>query len=133
MDLSQQVEEVFMSCLFKEEEVTEGKLPIYAILVEGIVHRLGFHPQRIELNKGKIKEFLNEMPKEFHKNGGGGWSFLNMYMDKHGVQWGEHRNIEQLVVLGIAAKMVKYCMPRDMWGILPGGMPYIAIDTEKEK
>jgi len=56
-----------------------------------------------------------------------------MCMDKHGVQWGEHRNIEQLVVLGIAAKMVKYCMPRDMWGILPGGMPYIAIDTEKEK
>lgn len=38
--------------------------------------------------------------------------------------------MEQLVSLGIGIKKVKYCMPKEMWSILPGGMPYFMILKE---
>jgi len=54
-----------------------------------------------------------------------GWSFLQMCEDKHGQQWtGEHRAMEELVVLGQAAGFVALLAPREMWPVLPGGMPY---------
>ena len=40
---------------------------------------------------------------------------------------GMYSNVDQLVCLGNAIGKVKFLMPRDMWPILPGGMPYIAI------
>ena len=69
------------------------------------------------------------MPKKFNKNDSGGWSFLALCMDKNGEIWGEHESVEELICLGIAIGMVGYSTPREMWSILPGGMPYIWIDT----
>lgn len=46
---------------------------------------------------------------------------------RDGEQWGEHRNIEQLLVLGIGTKQAKMLMPRDTWAALPGGMPYFMV------
>ncbi len=73
------------------------------------------------------------MPEEFHENNpSGGWTFLNLCNDKNGNQWGEHRNMEELVCLSIALNMGKYLMPKVLWGSLPGGMPYISFNTEKQ-
>jgi hypothetical protein len=71
---------------------------------------------------------LNELPSSFKKDIGGGWSFLQACETKDGVQWGEHRNMEQLFVLGMALGKVRYCLPRDLWQVLPGGMPYLVIE-----
>ena len=48
-------------------------------------------------------------------------------MTKSGEQWGEHMNIEQLLALGIATGQAGYPMPKEMWKMLPGGMPYFTV------
>lgn len=120
----EKVESIFLDCLFKEEEDTSNH-----IKAEGIVHTVGFHPGRLESHKEEVEELLEELPDEFKKSGGGGWSFLNACNDRHGNQWtGLHRTMEQLVLLGIAIGKVKFQLPRETWKALPGGMPYLVIE-----
>ena|SRR3990167_5404338 len=130
MITAEKVSEIFKDCLFKDEEMIEGKPIIAPVEVEGIISRFGFHPDRIKIHAGEIIELLNELPEEFKEKTGGGWSFLNACNDKEGRQWGEHNNMEQLFSLGIAIGKVKYCMPKEMWSMLPGGMPYLVILKE---
>jgi len=117
------VNDVFVDCLFKDgEDTTEH------IMAEGIVRTVGFHPGRIEEHRQEIHDMLAELPNEFKISGGGGMSFLNACMDKHGNQWtGMHLSQEQLIQLGIAIGEVEYCLPREMWGAFPGGMPYFMV------
>lgn len=121
--IPEHVQAVFMACLFKDGEDTSDH-----IVADGIVQTVGFHPGRIEEHRQEIHNMLAELPDEFRASNGGGSSFLNACMNKHGNQWtGVHQTQEQLVQLGIAIGEVEYCLPRDMWKILPGGMPYIAV------
>lgn len=112
-----------MDCLFKNDEDKSQYIE-----AEGIVTNVGFHPTRLESYRQEIADMLAELPDEFKASAGGGHSFLNACMDRHGNQWtGLHRNMEHLVQLGIATGQVEYCMPRTFWSILPGGMPYFVI------
>lgn len=54
-----------------------------------------------------------------------GSSFLNACVDRDGVQWGEHVNVDELVMLGQGIGKLKFCLPRERWDVFPGGMPYI--------
>ena len=120
---SQRVEVVFMVCRFKDGEDISN-----CIVAEGIVNAVEFHLGRIEEYRQKIHDMLAELPDEFKTSGGGGYSFLNACVDKHGNQWtGLHRTVEQLVQLGIAIGEVEYFLPRDRWSIFPGGMPYFTV------
>jgi hypothetical protein len=72
---------------------------------------------------------LSDLPDEFQASGGGGWSFLNACMTKTGEQWtGMHPTMDKLFMLGIAAGKARWLMPRDMWSVLPGGMPYVSVN-----
>lgn len=119
---TEELEGLMAHCLFTEEEVAQGE-DDSAVKAEGIIGNFGFHPGRLDEVKEKVKGMLQQLSDTFKE----GWSFLNMCMTKDGQQWGEHRNMEQLVVLGMACGYVKYCFPRSMWDVLPGGMPYIII------
>lgn len=119
----ERVNEVFMDCLFREGEDTSQH-----VRAEGIVHTVGFHPGRLEEHRAEIEAWLAELPTEFRAREGGGWSFLNACNDRHGNQWtGLHQRMEQLFQLGIGLGLVACQMPRDMWAVLPGGMPYYVI------
>lgn len=120
---SEKVNEVFLDCLFLEEELKEN-----AIEVKGIVHKFSFHPERIKLHKETITALLMELPETFQKNVGAGWSFLNACNTKDQKQWTDlHQDMEALFVLGIAIDKVEYVLPRHLWKALPGGMPYLVI------
>ena len=126
------VETVFKDCLYTEEEITfeppNSKVPKGCVIVEGIVNTFGFHPERLASHKEDIRSMLADLPTEFRENSGGGWSFLNACIRQHdGEQWGEHRNMEQLFCLGIGLGMAKWLLPRNMWNVLPGEMPYVSI------
>jgi hypothetical protein len=121
------VKNVFLDCMFRDEEVVDGVPIAEPVKVEGVVNNFGFHPTRLESHKEEIKSLLAELPKEFHQHTGGGMSFLNACVDKDGNQWGEHRSIEQLMCLGIGVGAVMYCMPKEVWSVLPGGMPYFMV------
>ena len=123
---AQKVSDVFKVCLFRKEEVENGKPKPEAIFVEGITAKFGLHKERVNKRKDKIIGFLQELPEEFSK--GGGWSFLNLCNDKDGNQWtGLHAIMQELVCLGMAIGKVKYTMPKETWAALPGGMPYVSI------
>jgi len=130
--LAEQIHTVMMDCLYKDEELAvKGQPPEGAILVEGLVNKFGLHPGRVEAHKEEVRGFLDQMPQVFHAEGGGGMSFLSLCNTADGRQWGEHRNMEELVVLGIACNLASYCLPRDMWAMLPGGVPYVTFNTKK--
>lgn len=117
------VREIFLDSLYKEEEEDRSE----AVIVNGMTMNVGFNPVRLNQHKKEIEELLNELDDKFKVNVGGGYSFLCAPIDKHGNQWGEHRNVEELFLLGIAIDKVSYLFPREIWGSLPGGVPYLVI------
>lgn len=125
---AKKIDEMLKDCMY-EEGYTIDNLPDDAVFVEGIMKNFALHPERLKSHKEEVKEMLMELSDDFKKSKGGGTSFLNMCMDKHGSQWGEHINVEQLIVLGIGLNMISYSMPKSMWSILPGGMPYLTVDV----
>ena len=119
------VEEVFADCL------AAGEQSHPTITVQGIVHTAHFEMAALDRYKAEIGAMLAQLPTEFRlpqDGGGGGWSFLNACNDRDGHQWtGLHRTMEQLFLLGIGTGQADWCMPREMWEVLPGGMPYVVV------
>ena len=118
------VDEVLFKCFYKPEEIQDGKKPDGCIEVQGITRNFGFHPERIKENEKQIADMLAELPETFKQ----GWSFLNLCYDKYDRQWtGMQRSMEALMVLGIAIGKVEYMLPKEVWPVLPGSVPYIII------
>lgn len=126
--IAEKVRNFMGDSLYRDDEVSPGTIPEGAVIVEGLQGKFGFHPGRLESHRAEIIAILQEMNPAFRKDGGGGFTFLNLCEDRNGVQWGEHRSCDELVMLAIGIGVAKYCFPRDMWGVLPGGMPYIIFD-----
>lgn len=126
------VHDTFLDCLFKDGENTNNH-----IVGEGVMNKVGFHPERLESHKNDIIEMCEGLPNEFKEKGGGGMSFLNMCNDKNGTQWADlHQTMDELVALGNAIGKMAFLMPREMWGVLPCGMPYLVVKgalTKKEE
>lgn len=116
------LDNVFRDCLFKDGEDTSNPA-----VGQGIMHDFGFNRERLDSHAETIQSMLNELPDDFQEGKGGGMSFLNACMTRDGHQWGEHSNMEQLFAIGIASGKVKLLLPREMWGALPGGMPYYSV------
>lgn len=116
---SKNVEELFLKCLRPTEE--------NSVLVHGIMFKAYLD---VKDHEEDIRSMLAELPNTFMKEHGGGWSFLNGCVDKNDVQWtSEQRIVDLLFCLGQAAGMVKYLFEdRDLWKLLPGGVPYVCID-----
>ena len=132
---TENVDLIFRDCLYNEGENTDDH-----VAVECVTNNFGFHPGRLESHKEEIGKLLSELPDEFHDTKGGGMSFLNACVTRHDQHWGEHRSIEQLLALGIGTKQARILLPRSMWSVLPGGMPYFSVSpvgqqakTEKER
>lgn len=125
MTYAERVTDLFMKCLFQEGEPTEG-----AIVVPGITATFGFHPGRVAEARDAIRDVASAIvTDDFRKGGGGGMSFLQLCMTRNGEHWGEHANCQELCCLSIAAGIAEWCAPRELWAILPGGMPYVAFDV----
>lgn len=121
------VHEVAMACLFDNADLIDGKPPEDRLVIgDAIVNKLGFDKERIALRREDIRSMLSDLPDQFKE----GASFLSACYTKRGVHWGEHRDMGKLFALGQAAGYVKSCFPRDMWSVLPGGMPYYIVRTE---
>lgn len=115
--------------LFDAEVDGAGPLIGDGIRLERICFRASLEDHRAELI-----EMLKEIPPGFHKGKGGGWSFLNFCDRNDGSQWtGLHMVMEQLFAMASALGMAHLLMPRDLWDVLPGGMPYIVFDMDGKK
>jgi hypothetical protein len=125
---AEHVTSIIKDCLYRKEEIpTDGSLPVGVIIIEGVVGKFGFHPGRLTQHKGEILELLLQLPETFRQSKGGGWTFLNACVREDGVQWGEHRSIDELMVLGLATGQVRLGFDRPLWSVLPGGLPYFTV------
>jgi len=122
---SKRLNEIFKRCLYQDPTLTE--LPEDAIIVRGLTITACFDPKNLPPFENEIHNYLDQLPAPFYRDTGGGWSFLNMCVDKNEMLWGQHRAIQELVILGIALYRVSYLLPRDLWEGLPGGVPYVAV------
>ncbi len=121
---SARVLQIFAACIFDEKKDTDGS----GVKVEGITQNVEFNIRRLTSYKREIAALLNELSDDFKMPGGGGMSFLAACHDKHGNLWTDlHQRMEQLFLLGLAIGKVECMMPRKMWSLLPGGMPYYLI------
>jgi hypothetical protein len=140
------VEKILIDCLFTADELpqenpTKEDLPADAVIAEGILSTFAFHPGRLESYRDEVKGMLDQLPVTFRatdEGGEGGWSSLNacVVRDRENPdlafermeQWtGLHARVDQLFSLGQALGYVKPQLPRSMWGMFPGGMPYYIV------
>jgi hypothetical protein len=130
---AENVTAVFMDSMFRDEEVANGKPKEGEFLKGmGVATAIGFHPQRTEQHRQDVIDMLECLPDTF-KASSGGWTFLNMCVDKKNVQWtGEHRVMDQLVCLGVALDLLELT-PRSMNAMLPGGVPYVVYKDKKDE
>ena len=118
---TENVESIFKDCLTNEDNPNK-------IECNPVIHTCVFDKSKIEEHSAEILELLMELPVEFRQNNGGGYSFLAACNDIHGNQWtGMHLNMEKLFALGMAADYVESLLPKEMWVMLPGNMPYFMI------
>lgn len=137
---AEKVTELVKSCLFSIEDDDDlGDMNPEEFIatqphirVEGIVHDFAFKPDALEEHRDEIMEQLLDLPDEFMQaGGGGGMSFLNACMSKDGEQWtGMHITMEGLFALGLAIEKVSCPLPKSMWAVLPGGVPYYVVHNQ---
>lgn len=125
---SQNVRKIYLDCLFENEKFFKAE---DAITVDGLAGKVTFCKEKVEGHKTEIEEMLMQLPKQFKKSMGGA-SFLLACNTESGNQWGEHVDMNYLMCLGLSINKVSYLLPREMWRIYPGGMPFIIIDDTEE-
>lgn len=131
---AEEVQEIFFNCMWSDKQIEtlgEEYLLNNSLVFEGLTIKAAFNPERIEYHAKRITEILGELNPQFFPEGGGGSSFLQLPFTKDDEQWGEHRNAEQLMLLGMAIYKVKYALSdRKMWVAFAGHMPYLIVNLE---
>lgn len=121
---SENVQRIFKDCLSDDSDAAE---------IKGVNISVTFSTEKVAAHSRRISRMLEQLPDKFHKEKGGGWSFLNLCMDKYRRQWTDlHSVCDMLVCLGIATGHLSFPMPRDLWNISPGEMPYVVVNCNSE-
>lgn len=126
---SEAVQSIMRTVLYKPGEVTN--IPEDDI-VPGLVRAFAFHPERLKEQKKNIDELLLQLNHNFRRDEGGGWSFLNGAIDANGMQWGEQRDVEALVCLGIGVGSAAWLM-KEFAAELPGSVPFFQVFPEEKE
>jgi hypothetical protein len=106
------VEQVFVNCLFRTDEDPSKKISI-----EGVNTHVSFNVDKLELHKQDIESMLLNVHPSFMCNGPDkGWCFANFCLDKHEQLWtGLHVVADYLLCMGLAIKKVQFLTPRYVW------------------
>jgi len=129
------VSEIFMDCLWNEQErsmYSEEELVRMSTQIPALVMgTVCFNPDRLVKHSEEITSMLSELSPNFFKNNGGAGHFNQMPFTAKQEQWGEHINAEELMCLGMGIGKVKYAIEdRLAWSAMPGGVPFIVVDLE---
>ncbi len=138
-DYANQITTVLIDCFYRGEEIKDDAsgqpiLPEDAVIIEGMTMKFGLHPDRVKAHAAEIHDLIAKIvADDFLVGKGGGYTFLNLCMDRDGEHWGEHKNCEELIVLGMAVGRAGYCLPREVWSVLPGSVPYVWFSNTDKK
>lgn len=122
---SSNVETIFKECISDSKS--------NALSVHGVMLKVPFDRSKVSANRENILSMLSVLPDEFYVGRGGGWSFLNLCIDRFGNQWTDyHQTCDMLVCLGLAIGAVEFVFKqRELWQCFPGNMPYLTINLKK--
>lgn len=124
---NENVESIFLDCLFKENELVDGQPIENFCMAEGVINTVCFNENRLNQHKKEIEDLIDKI-----LNIGQGIPFVVMCESVEGYQWtNDHVYMEQLMLLGIGSEILIYPVGRELWNILPGGLPYIIKNREK--
>ena len=99
--------------------------------VEGTLQNFAFNRSALEGFRSEIISMLNQLPDSFMDDGGMGISLMQMVATKDDELWGEQYTADELFVLAKGLGLAKFTLPREMWQILPGAMPYITVSRSE--
>ena len=117
--MSEIVRMSFDKSLFKEGDDISARVE-----VDGISHMFYFDPKRLEEQREILSEVISMLPEKFKE----GYTFLDLCRTKADELWtGEQLVCEELVVMSIGLELMTYCFSREIWKVLPGGVPYIIV------
>lgn len=125
-----EVEDTFAACMAADTTADTVEVDVLAgpVSHEGAVQTVRFDKASLAAHGELVLAMLMELPVQFRESEGGGWSFLNACEDRHGRLWtGLHMTMAKLFALGQATGMVASLLPREMWDVLPGGVPYYVV------
>lgn len=121
--ISERVDQLLNLC-FVSNEPTEGTIAV----LDSVTAPCYMDSALIAEHKAEIDAMLMQLPDNFMASKGGGYSFIAAAYTNTGEQWtGLQANVAALFVLGLATGKVKLLLPRDMWDLLPGNVPYYIV------
>lgn len=120
---AKRVNEIFEDCLAGNTQDDSKRI----IVRNMITADFAFDADKLKEYEKEIRGLVDELPYTFRASAGGGYSFLMAYMDKDGHHWGEHKDMEQLIALGIGIGYMECLTEYPMAASMPGGMPYYRI------
>lgn len=129
---AENVNSLFLSCLFKDEEISGDGVPVVEYVVsEGVIVSVGLHKERVLAAKDTIILLAKQLPESFCTEGD---SFLRLCTSREEPDdvWCQHRTADEMVMLMLAAGIAEYNLTRAFWPSLPGGVPYIKINLPEE-
>lgn len=103
-----------------------------ATTIEGVINTFALSRAELEKHRLAVRGWIDQLVPEFMEGHGGGWTFLNLCDCRDGQWTGFHRDQEALFVLAKGLGLADFLMPRDLWSVLPGGMPYVVFRTEPQ-
>lgn len=119
----ERVQEIFQECSSGADE-DAGDL----VEVQVIGSPVWLYKGQLAKHADEIARMLEELPDEFQEKLGGGMSLVEAAADKHGRWWtGSQGLVLQLFLLGLGIGKVELVSPREVWKMLPGGMPYYVV------
>ena len=147
---SRLVSETFDICFINDDQLVEIEAnPTNCKQCESVMGPRHMRIDKLEENRERIVSWLSALDDAYRRSVGGGYTFLNMCVDRDGQQWtGFHMVQNQLVMLGNGIGMcsilyikdfIRNAMPDlsdteldefvEQQGLaLPGGMPYIVVE-----
>jgi hypothetical protein len=110
----------------------EGWKPYKATSVDGVMFRHTFSIQALHTNREAVIRILLSLPSGFRvdERGGGSMAMMNQRDDKT-VWTDDVSDVEKLIALGLASGLLSYCAPREKWGSLPDGLPYLRVEITR--
>lgn len=124
---AKRIKEILLDCLFKDNEIVDGKPICEMTKGKGIINIFGFHKNRLTSYQNEIIDMLYDLPESFIT----GDNFVNAHVDRHGNSWGEHQDMSNLFALADALDLV-IMSPRSTWDMTLG-VPLIIITTKAIK
>ena len=123
------VNQIFNECLFKDEELQDGKPTKDFSFAIGVATAVVFNTVRLNEHKSEINNMINELYGIET-----GTTFTNLCIKKDGSQWTDlHRTMDRLMVLGFATGLLEIpCnIPREEWAnTFENGLPIVVKNEE---